>query len=306
MTRIPLLCWALLWPGASMALEPDIRWEHEETYRQSQENVAIRFPGDAESCSVRAGDFDGDMYHHVFEISETVTTLDIMADVGRQLRGQGFLPVMQCSGAECGGFDFLRCMVPPPPPEMFVDLADFRFLATLREEANGPAMAMALASRSRDRVFLEFREARPTGHQRPPIRRPEAAISESEPLSLTDSLIVNGYAVLEGLVFKSGSPELGDAAQATLTELATFLKNNPARQAVLVGHTDAHGPLANNLDLSQRRARSVYRQLIDTHGVDPARLSTEGIGYLAPRGENRTQDGRVRNRRVEVIILPQR
>ena len=71
---------------------------------------------------------------------------------------------------------------------------------------------------------------------------------------------------------------------------------------VLVGHTDAQGSLEANINLSRIRARAVRQFLISELDVSPGQVSAEGIGFLAPRSTNSTEDGRQSNRRVEVVI----
>ena len=300
------ICCCILVPATASALEPDIRWDHQETFREAYDDVQIRFPGGTSDCKEQNGSLDVDMFHHVFEIVDDISNIAVIDEVERQLGSQGFLPILKCTDSICGGFDFLRCMMPPPPPEMFVDLGNFRFLAALRNESSGPVMAMAMVSRTSSRVYLEFREARPSG-QIVFEDLPEAPVGlVDRPMPFLESLTVNGYAVLEDLVFTSGSPELGDAANDVLTELADYLKNRPIMSAILVGHTDADGTLENNIDLSKRRAEAVYRHLVEDLGVAAGQLTTEGVGFLSPRAENRSDEGRIRNRRVEVVIVPPR
>ena len=91
-----------------------------------------------------------------------------------------------------------------------------------------------------------------------------------------------------------------DAAQA-LTHLATVIGgySGPAR---LLGHTDADGSDAHNLDLSRRRADSVKRWLVEKGSIDSRRLGTEGLGEGVPVVPNDTPENKQKNRRVEVIV----
>ncbi len=91
-----------------------------------------------------------------------------------------------------------------------------------------------------------------------------------------------------------------DAAQA-LTHLATVIAaySGPAR---LLGHTDADGSDAHNLDLSRRRAESVKRWLVEQGAIGATRLATEGLGESVPAAPNDTPANKQKNRRVEVII----
>lgn len=87
----------------------------------------------------------------------------------------------------------------------------------------------------------------------------------------------------------------------TLNTLAANLSRYPQTRAAIIGHTDNIGSAAYNSDLSARRAGAVSQVLVDG-GVAPARLTATGQGEDAPIATNLTEDGRARNRRVEVVI----
>ena len=76
-----------------------------------------------------------------------------------------------------------------------------------------------------------------------------------------------------------------------------------ARQLKLrvVGHTDDQGKADYNLDLSRRRAASVVRELTSKYGIDPSRLDAFGAGLYAPIASNASEEGRAKNRRVELV-----
>jgi OOP family OmpA-OmpF porin len=107
---------------------------------------------------------------------------------------------------------------------------------------------------------------------------------------------------LDDLTFATGSAQLGAGTFASLQAVAGYLADHPDRTLALVGHTDASGDLAGNVALSKARADSVRERLIRDYGAPSDRLTAEGVGYLAPRASNLTDEGRTRNRRVEVVL----
>ena len=113
-----------------------------------------------------------------------------------------------------------------------------------------------------------------------------------------------GSVVLEGLAFESGKAALTDADAPALADLAAWLKAHPDRSVTLVGHTDASGSLAANVTLSRQRAAAVRQVLLEHYGVPEWQVSAEGVGPLAPRASNDTDDGRAQNRRVEAVFAP--
>lgn len=86
-----------------------------------------------------------------------------------------------------------------------------------------------------------------------------------------------------------------------LDRLIAFLKENPDKGVDLEGHTDWVGTDEYNQGLSERRAVSVKTYLIKA-GVDAGRISTRGFGESKPIADNKTRDGRAKNRRVEVRV----
>jgi outer membrane protein OmpA-like peptidoglycan-associated protein len=83
--------------------------------------------------------------------------------------------------------------------------------------------------------------------------------------------------------------------------MAKALKADPKLKVYIVGHTDSQGKLDYNTGLSQRRAESVARALSSKHGIDAKRMSAKGLASLAPVTTNRTEEGRAKNRRVEMV-----
>jgi outer membrane protein OmpA-like peptidoglycan-associated protein len=89
-------------------------------------------------------------------------------------------------------------------------------------------------------------------------------------------------------------------ANAVLDEIGKLLKQNPDLRISIEGHTDNTGDAAHNRELSTSRARSVLGALVG-FGIDPARLQSKGFGPDRPIADNATEEGRARNRRVELV-----
>ena len=247
-----------------------------------------------------------------------MTTLQILSPLRDQLARAGFRILWECETDACGGFDFRFAIDVMPEPDMHVDLGDFRFLSAERAGADGPEAVSLLVSRSVEAGFVQMvaiGAARPAPSPLiPAIQTAPAAAADlphqGDPVlqlsGLAAALQASGSAVLEDLVFRSGSAELGPGPFETLAALADFLKRDAARRVALVGHTDASGGLAGNTALSRARAASVRERLIAEYAVPAAQITAEGVGYLAPRATNQTEEGRARNRRVEVIVTSTR
>ena len=117
----------------------------------------------------------------------------------------------------------------------------------------------------------------------------------------------NGQAILvnlpEGVTFDVGSYNLKPEFRATLDKVADSLKQYPDSLIDVYGHTDSTGSEAYNQTLSENRARTVANYL-QMQGVNPARIRSQGYGETMPVADNATDEGRRKNRRVEIKIVP--
>jgi len=102
--------------------------------------------------------------------------------------------------------------------------------------------------------------------------------------------------------FDSNSARLSNIAKAKLDEVALKMKEDPDARALVIGYTDNRGSDAANQRMSERRAQAVKDYLVQRHGIDAARITTEGRGAADPVASNDTAEGRGENRRAVVII----
>ena len=114
-------------------------------------------------------------------------------------------------------------------------------------------------------------------------------------------LKATGHVEVPGIFFDTGKSALKPESDAALAEIAKLLKANPALKVFVVGRTDNVASLELNTALSQARAEAVAQALVAKHGIAAARLVGRGVGPLAPVASNDTEDGRARNRRVELV-----
>ena len=108
--------------------------------------------------------------------------------------------------------------------------------------------------------------------------------------------------VFDNLNFETGGTTLTPASGATVTDLTKVLNAYPAAQVKLVGFTDTTGDPAANTALSESRAKAVA-DLLTRGGVAASRISTQGMGSANPVASNDTEEGRARNRRIELTVV---
>ena len=107
-----------------------------------------------------------------------------------------------------------------------------------------------------------------------------------------------------GILFATNSSTVSAASKSALRNLATSLNANPDTDIKIVGHTDSTGKVDYNQTLSEKRAKSVYDYLMEDQGISSTRMTFEGKGIHEPVADNATPEGRAKNRRVEILILP--
>lgn len=112
----------------------------------------------------------------------------------------------------------------------------------------------------------------------------------------------SGKVAFYGLYFDTGKAEIKPNSKPQLEEMGKLLKSQPALQVYVVGHTDGQGALDANLQLSQQRAQAVVDALVKDQRIEAKRLMAKGVASLAPVDTNATEDGRARNRRVELVV----
>jgi outer membrane protein OmpA-like peptidoglycan-associated protein len=118
-----------------------------------------------------------------------------------------------------------------------------------------------------------------------------------------NKLITEGKLVSYGIYFDVNSDKIKPESYGTLKEISDVLAENPDVRIKIVGHTDADGDDAFNLDLSKRRAASVKNVLVAAFGISTARLETDGKGEKEPVANNDNSTNKALNRRVEFIKL---
>lgn len=111
-----------------------------------------------------------------------------------------------------------------------------------------------------------------------------------------------GHVAIYGIYFDFDKSNLKPGSEKMLIEMVKLMKNYPDLKVEIQGHTDSIGTKEYNLNLSERRAKTVKSFLV-LYGVDPARMTTKGYGLSNPVASNKTEEGKALNRRVELKKL---
>jgi len=119
---------------------------------------------------------------------------------------------------------------------------------------------------------------------------------------MLDALNKDGYIALN-ILFETGKSAIQQESLSIVDQIYELLNSNSALKVSVEGHTDNVGDAASNKKLSNDRAKAIMDALI-AKGIDKTRLSAIGWGQEKPTADNRTEDGRTKNRRVEIVKIP--
>jgi OOP family OmpA-OmpF porin len=270
-------------------------------------------------------DLEGAYTRLVYLLPEKRSPLEVLRNYQDEITGRGGKALFTCRGEECGGDPerssgggggnvslamFLY------PADRITDafasnghcaqaesITDQRYLAAEMPEvgAHVSVLTYTLVAPDPSDVCLAF-----NGRTIAVVDIVEARARETRMVTvaageMAKSIESTGRVALYGILFDFNKAEVKPESDPTLTQIAQLLKSTPAMKLLVVGHTDNVGGFASNMDLSQRRAAAVVAALATRFGIGKDRLTPVGVSFASPVASNQTDDGRSRNRRVELV-----
>ncbi|QCS61955.1 DUF4892 domain-containing protein [Achromobacter denitrificans] len=272
------------------------------TYQQLDYNEAMlpdrAVPKESEAQALA---LEGKVTRIGYRIEGGKSALQVYRNYQDTLRAGGFKTVFECKGDEqCGG-DFQSFVFNSGKVRRLGEgdavFGGKYYVALAKKEApSGDVYAfldvMQDESNKRTPVFLMVVEAK--AMQTGQVSLPDATAMQK---ALTES----GKVAVYGVYFDTDRADVKAESKAALDEMGKLLQADPALKVYIVGHTDNQGSLARNMDLSQKRADAVAKALAESYRIPASRLSAKGVASLAPVASNDVEEGRAKNRRVELV-----
>jgi OOP family OmpA-OmpF porin len=127
----------------------------------------------------------------------------------------------------------------------------------------------------------------------------EAMKQEIEASEMFKEISASGHIALY-INFETGKSDIKPESQKTIDQIVQMLKDNATLKVSIEGHTDNAGNAASNQTLSESRAKAIMNAIV-AKGIDKSRLTSKGWGQTKPVEDNTSEDGKAKNRRVEIV-----
>jgi len=263
-------------------------------YKQFEYDRA-KFPSGKEDGELQTTTVEGKLTKIFYRAPERPSVLQVQRNYQMALQDAGFEILYKCdkkglSSKDIGGL--VKDLV-------LYDYQDANYLLARVPGEEGYIYASIAASGHKNRdctdIFLRVLEEKTmvTGKVKVNI--------DAE--TMAEDIDEKGSVSLYGIHFDTDKANIKEKSESTLTEIAKLLDQKPNLNLGVVGHTDATGNIDYNMNLSQRRAEAVVEFLTTEYDVADERLTPYGVGPLAPVSSNEKEEGRARNRRVELIKI---
>jgi outer membrane protein OmpA-like peptidoglycan-associated protein len=239
------------------------------------------------------GDLDGQtvkgkVTRLVYDNPAGRSTLEIFRNYEQALKKAGLTTLFACALDECGPA-YARSAWNRYNGLFAAADGDPRYLGGKLATDGGTAYVALMVGRNRSQLdIVEIK-----GMQENMVAVDAAALAQG--------IDRDGRVSVYGILFDTDRTEIKPESKPALDQIAGLLRERPALALYVVGHTDMTGSLEHNRTLSEGRARSVVKALVDRYGIASTRLAGYGVGPLAPVATNTSDSGRTKNRRVELV-----
>ncbi len=266
----------------------------------------IVFPSGSNWAFESQLDIGGKVTRLAYQVNGTVTSVEVFKNYTDALAAGGF-EILVTGKAEKGSNDiagpnWTNKIYRELPPVASNGLGNHgfverrRYVAAKHASADGDVYVTVMVNQREEnqvnwQVDIIEVEAMKTG-----LVKVDAAYLKSE-------IERTGRVALYGIFFDTDRSEIKSESADAMKAIVDLLKQNPSWNLYVVGHTDMTGSLDHNMQLSAARAKSVVTELTTKHGIAGDRLEGHGVGPLSPVATNANDDGKGKNRRVELVRL---
>ncbi len=252
---------------------------------------------------------EGRLTRLLYLVPDDRATLEVYKNYEEELRKGGFEPLFECRGDdECGRlfhqaiWSQERALHNVKYLEMvFNTPEDQRLMVAKRSGEAGDVYTVLYVAKNASSVPDWAKKRVTVLFEVLETAKMEQNMVTVSAEKMSREISTSGHIALYGIYFDTDKADIKPESHPLLSEIAKLLGSDPALSLYIVGHTDNTGSFAHNEQLSRKRAESVVKYLVSKEKIDAKRLKGYGVGPLAPVASNDTEEGRAKNRRVELI-----
>jgi OmpA-OmpF porin, OOP family len=234
-----------------------------------------------------------------YEIPAGRSSLEVMRNYENALKGKGFAILFNCADRTCFSGKLqdpylLGLQVDRDNMDSTLYFDHVRYVLAKLDMPDGSIYSAVLTGEDQQRVtaFVTVVEANAMKGD---------MIAFVDARSMEQAIAQSGKINIYGILFDYDKDTLRPESKPTLDEIAKLLREKAKLRLDIIGHTDNRGTPDYNINLSRRRAASVVAALVRDYGISADRLASSGAGLTSPVAPNDTDEGRAKNRRVELI-----
>jgi len=258
---------------------------------------------------VQSKEIEGAVTRLTYKIPVGRSPLEVIRNYENELKANGFEVLFQGSKDGLGSYfaeaaGYKKILLPPNIPVLTMNSDQQRYLAL---QKNSPAGNIAVTLYAIENRFW----ANNVKHMEKGQTVLQVDIIEGKPMEtkmvtvaaeeMAEKISSSGSIALYGIYFDTDKATIKPESTATMEQIAKLLNTNRTLKLLVVGHTDNVGTLGYNMELSKSRADAVVRELTAKYTISGDRLTPIGVGFACPVGSNKTEEGRSKNRRVELV-----
>lgn len=282
--------------------------------------LKVDFSNQAQPYSVeRSVKPEGKHTRIIYVVPVKRSTLEVMRNYAEDLEAKGFKRLFSCAGAECGADEGNRLITHWLYPiaatrklsnkgqmtEFALNFPeDMRYAVYWLERPEGSVYVALAVAENKFNQWKETFDKTMVLMDVVEVGQMERRMTDPKADEMKRNLDRDGRVSLYGIQFDFNKADIKSESAGTLGEIAALLKANSGLKLYVVGHTDAVGAMNYNKELSEKRAAAVVQWLVSKDGIAKDRLVPAGVGPLAPVATNATEEGRAKNRRVELVVRP--
>lgn len=247
-------------------------------------------------------ELEGAVTRMLYRAPKGRTSLEVFRNYQSEFEKNGFEVLYTCKKDECGEAFYMKYQTlwagTGYRDTYATELPNQRYIAVKLARAEGDIYAFAHIG---EHTFMNSLAATYVQLDIVQMKAMDTGMVVVDADAMAKDISETGHIAIYGIYFDTDKDVVKPESKPSIEQIAKLLKDSPDLKLFIVGHTDNKGSIQYNMDLSHRRATAVRDELVKTYAIDINRLGAVGMGFFGPMTSNKTEAGRAKNRRVELV-----